>query len=522
MNLHDFVLEGSIAEDIAIIDGQDNQWTYGRLRSLIAHLSGYLENASNPQDRCLICSDNGVFWLCAFLACARAGRIAVPVAPDRPYGSVEQILAQCAPRIAFVDAARCDRIRMQTSESTLVVCDEEADGSSILSWTDTTAFLPSENSYIPGEGNIAAIMYTSGASAEPRGAILSHQNLTASIRATAEHLRFASTDRTLCAVGLFSTVCLTSCLAQLRAGGTLVVDRILPGIDPSRVLTQLIRHSTTGMIARSDTLQALLDRSGFDSATLPSLRFIEHVGGRAPYGMVASLQQLFPHAAIHSMYGLAEAGGAVAAVPHELAVTKASAVGEPLPGVTLSVVDPYDHPTPPGETGEIIVSSPSIARGYWGESEHSQKVFHRGHLHTGDLGYFDDDGQLHLAGRTSDYLRLGGVPVNTSQIEMVAAQFPGLREAAILTRHDAILGDVVVLVAVHPRGDEVRQQLMEFCANRLPFSQRPHEIHFRSHLPRKSDGQIDRLSLIEEIGLEQHVLRPLNDQLQAPGQPMQG
>ena len=89
MNLHDCVLEGSIAEDIAIIDGQDNQWTYGRLRSLIAHLSGYLENASNPQDRCLICSDNGVFWLCAFLACARAGRIAVPVAPTPTHTAYE-------------------------------------------------------------------------------------------------------------------------------------------------------------------------------------------------------------------------------------------------------------------------------------------------------------------------------------------------------------------------------------------------------------------------------------------------
>ena len=165
--------------------------------------------------------------------------------------------------------------------------------------------------------------------------------------------------------------------------------------------------------------------------------------------------------------------------------------------------------------GEIVVDGPNVAKGYWFEPEASRRTFRGGRLYTGDLATTDADGWMTLAGRTCDFLKLGGVRIEVNQIERRICEFPDMHEAAVISKHDDVLGETVVLFAVHPLGEKVRHELTDFCATHLPFSQRPREIHFRAQLPRDLQGKPDRRVLLDELMFHPPAIA---EQLQAGGE----
>ena len=519
MNMYDFVLRGSDHPNaVAVIDEHDRQWSYAQLDTKAAHLSGYLEHTTRAQDRCLIYADNGLFWLCAYLSCLRCGRIAVPVAPDCTDATLRHILQNASPGVAFVDGPRLQRLVKYADKSVSVVCEEESDSSEAVCWDEAASLVPSDKPAAMAEETIATILYTGGNTDDPRGVILSHGNLGAACLALSERLALSDMGRTLTAISLADAFGITIALSALRVGGSIALDN-LP-LEPQRALGRMTSFNCTGIASTSAIFQALLNHSGFSGSAIPFIRYIEHVGGKAPLGLIAKLQHAFPKASIHAMYGMAEAGGALTSVPPELAITKCSSAGEPLPRVSIRVLDEYGHALPVGMTGQIVVESPCVAVGYWNDPERSRQTFRNGRLHTGDLGMLDGDGALQVVGRAEDFLSLGGVSVTTAQIEQAISLFPGMRENAVLSRHDDLLADSVVLVAVHPRGEEVRQQLLDFCAKQLPFNQRPRSVLFRSRLPRDISGQVDRRALQEQMQLEQHALPPAAHTLQAQQDPL--
>ena len=519
MNMYDFVFGGSYRpEAVAVIDEHDRHWSYEQLDDHAAHLAAYLEHTTSEQDRCLIYAENGWFWLCAYLACLRSGRIAVPVAPQCTDAALRHILRNASPGVAFVDAPRLEQLLKCVDKSVSVVCEEDSDSSETVCWSEAAALVPSDKPAAMAEETIATILYTGGNSDDPRGVILSHRNLAAACMALIERLALSDYDRTLTAVSLSDAFGITGALSVLRVGGSVMFDS-LP-LEPQRALSRMTRCHCTAIASTSAVFQALLSHSAFSGSAMPSMRYLEHVGGKAPMGLIAQLQHKFPNVSIHVMYGMAEAGGALAGVPPQLAITKASSAGEPLPHVQIQVLDDYGHVLPPGQTGQIVAESPAIAAGYWKDPELSRQKFRKGRLHTGDLGMLDADGALQVVGRAEDFVSLGGVSVTTAEIEQAISLFPGMRENAVLSRHDDLLADSVVLVAVHPRGEEVRQQLMDFCAQQLPFNQRPRSVLFRSRLPRDTSGQVDRRALQEHIQLEQHALPPAADNLQVEQDPL--
>lgn len=519
MNAYDFLLEHYIRPAaIAVLDERDRPWTYQQLDTHASHLAGYLDSTTDEQDRCLIFADNGLFWLCAYLACLRAGRIVVPVTPDCSDEALTHILRDTSPTMAFVGTSRLRQFRKLADKFVTVVCEEDAEGSESLCWTEAAALVPPDISAAITNDTIAAIVYSGDGSSDARGAVWSHGSLAEACAALREQLALRDSDKTLPALSLADPFGITSALSALHAGGSVLLSGLPLLAD--QALSRMDRLGCTGICSDSGTFQTLLSQHGFSASDLPTLRFIEHVGNKPAAGLVARLKQSFPDAAVHVMYGMAEAGGALTAVPPELAVTKSSSAGEPLPGVRIQVLDEYGHVLPPGQTGEITAESPAIAVGYWRAPEHSQQTFRKGRLYTGDLGTIDADGALQVVGRAEDFLRLGGVPVTTSQIEQAISLFPGLQDQAVLSRHDDILSDSVVLVAVHPRGEEVRQQLLDFCASQLPFSQRPRTVLFRSHLPRDHAGHVDRRALQEQIELEHYAIPPSSDNLQAQQDPL--
>jgi acyl-CoA synthetase (AMP-forming)/AMP-acid ligase II len=353
---------------------------------------------------------------------------------------------------------------------------------------------------------------------DARAVIHTHRNITSSAQALADAMSASPADRVMCFLPLPHALGLALLHVHLHVGACIALEA--QPLDPARMLARLHEHACTGLWATPHSLQVLLAHAPVQETALPHLRYIQQAGGRLSAAALADLHHALPGKQVYCIYSEPEASGAITLLPPAFADAKPASVGKPLPCVRVELLTPAGQVAQPGEVGQVVVDGPTIARGYWPETAQATGAIRQGRLFTGDLASLDSDGYLQIAGRAADQMKLGGAAVNAAQIEEIASMFPGMSEVAISSRQDEALGDVVILVAVHPRGEEVRQQLIDFCASKLPFSQRPREIYFRAQLPRDDSGALDRAALSEEIVAER-PLPPFVEHIQASQQSLQ-
>ncbi len=501
MNAYDYLLSGEPSdESIAIIDSEDRPWSYGQLRCAVEHLCGYIEQSALPGERCAIYAANGPMWITTFLAVIRSGRVAVPIPAEAPESLVHRIIRSCSPRLAFVDARRVGPLASLHQPDLIVIAENSEDDAGVVDMDEALACLPPEHSYATQGEDLAAIFYTAGTTGDPRGVMISHLNIAASTSAAAECLRLSAIDRVMHLLPMSSWFGASLLTTHLRSGGGVVLQR--QPIYPAELSSRLHETACTGFAGTPGTYQLLLANPVIAARTFPHLRYLQLAGGRMPSSMLGDLHRALPGKPLYIMYGQTEATAFLSCLTPDLPEAAPDCVGRSLPGIRLEVVNAQGLPVAPGETGDIVAQGPCVAGGYWHEPEQTSKVFRNGRLYTGDLGTLDSDGMLHITGRSRDFLKLGGVRVSCAQIEQAICMFPGIRELAVISKDDDLLGQSVVLFAVHPRGEEVHHQLAEFCALHLPFSQRPREIYFRTHLPHNAFGKVDHRALQEDLSVQ--------------------
>ena len=296
---------------------------------------------------------------------------------------------------------------------------------------------------IDPERDVALIQYTGGTTGTPKGAMLTHQNLSANARQVAEidpHPEAA--DRILGVLPLFHVFANTCVLNRTVAMGGSIV--LLPRFHAGQVLAAIGRTRATSLPGVPTMYQALLDHPRLAKTDFSHLRVC--ISGGAP--LPAELKTRFEAATGATLvegYGLSESSGVVSANPYEGA-GKPGTIGQPIPATRVRLVDKDDptKPAPEGEPGEITVSGPQIMKGYWNRPDVDGDVFVDGWLRTGDVGVIDDDGFIRIVDRLKDMIAVGGFKVFPSQIEAVLYEHPAVKEALVLGLPDAYRGE-------HPR-----------------------------------------------------------------------
>ncbi|HWH16870.1 MAG TPA: long-chain fatty acid--CoA ligase [Allosphingosinicella sp.] len=345
---------------------------------------------------------------------------------------------------------------------------------------------------------VALIQYTGGTTGTPKGAMLTHQNLSANARQVqAVDPDPAAEDRIMGVLPMFHVFANTCVLNRtVRRGGEIVM---LPRFDAAQTLAAIERTRVTSMPGVPTMYQALLDHPKIGSTDFSSLRVC--ISGGAP--MPLELKRRFEErtgAKLVEGYGLTESSGVVSTNPYE-GLNKPGTIGQPLPATDVVLVDKEDatRPPPPGEPGELTIAGPQVMKGYWNRPEADAEVFVDGRLRTGDVGLIDEDGYVRIVDRLKDMISVGGFKVFPSQVEAVLYRHEAVKEALVIGIPDAYAGERPKAFVTLADGAAITgEELMRWVNENLGKHERVVACEIRQSLPKTMIGKLSRKELQAE------------------------
>jgi long-chain acyl-CoA synthetase len=500
-NVTEFLLQGKEPGRCALEFLHENV-TYGDLQNGADRIArSLLEMAARKGDRVILAADNSPFWTIAYLGIMRAGLVCVPLTAGVAAADLSHILQVTEARMVFAQRSLVSKNGAALGAVHLVTDKPAQPVSAALSQQTMTDLLEnpaaSETAFpATGPDDLAALMFTSGSTGQPRGVMISHANIIANTRSIIEYLELTADDRIM-AVLPFHYCFGTSLLhTHLRAGGTLVVDPRF--LYPETVLQRMMDARCTGFAGVPSHFQILLNASGLRNKPLPHLRYVQQAGGHLAPSFIRELRDALPATHIYIMYGQTEATARLSYLPPGFLNTKAGSIGRGIPGVELRVLDESGVPVLPGQIGEIVARGDNIALGYWNAPYDTENTFRNGALFTGDLATVDDDGFIYVVDRAKDFVKCGGERVSCRQIEDQLLAFDELLEAAVIGVPDDVLGESVKAFVV-PRSGMIptglSERLHRFCKDRMPPRLVPRDIVVLGTLPKSPAGKVLKATL---------------------------
>lgn len=342
--------------------------------------------------------------------------------------------------------------------------------------------------------DLALLIYTSGSTGRPKGVMLDHANTDAMSRIMGDHIKLTADDHSLLILPLFHVnAIMVSVLAPLRRGARAT---IAGQFSPSTFFDRVEKARPTYFSAVPTIYSLLVSLPLEVQPDTSSLRFV--VCGAAPVSkeILEASAKRFGFNMIEG-YGLTEGTCASACNPVD-GVQKLGTVGPALPEQTIRIVRPDGTDADVDEPGEVLISGPTVMRGYLGNPEATAKTVIDGWLHTGDVGSLDADGYLKLVDRIKDMIIRGGENIYPKEIESVLAAVEGVLEAAVIGRPDPVLGEVpVAYVVAYPGAQLDEETLREHCRTHLARVKVPVAVHVVEALPKNPVGKISKPALRE-------------------------
>ncbi len=340
------------------------------------------------------------------------------------------------------------------------------------------------------ESDLAVIVYTSGTTGHPKGAMLSHGNLLANVESCRVVLKAAGEDRFVVLLPMFHSFMFTvGVLLPMLVGGSIVLIKTL---HPAKnIVMDIIRHRATLLPAVPPFFRALAH--GPAPVDLP-LRVCISGGAPLPAETLREFTARFPFPLLEG-YGLSEASPVVSFTPIR-GPWKAGSIGVPIPGVEVTIQNEEGEMLPAGQTGELCVRGANVMLGYWNQPAATSEVMRRGWLLTGDIGHADQDGYYYITDRKKDMLLVNGINVYPREIEEVLYQFPGVAEAAVIGIPDARKGERPLAFVAGREGVVLEEkELLEYLRQRLAEYKVPRKVVFISVLPHSTTGKILKTEL---------------------------
>jgi long-chain acyl-CoA synthetase len=491
-NVADFLLEGK-APDAVALRMLSGDHSYGDLRRAVTQVAESLVATEPRGSRILLIGENSFFWVAAYLGTMKAGMISVPLPASLPARDMGSIVSLTEARAAFLQAAFLRNHAAEFAGLRVIGPGDLAGAPS-----PTGRPLPDVDS-----GDLAAIMFTSGSTAGPRGVMVSHANIMANTESIIQYLGLTAKDRILSVLPFHYCFGTSLLHTHLRAGASLVIDPRF--MYPEAVLQRMADTECTGFAGVPSHFQILLRRSSLKKRTFPHLRYVQQAGGHLAPVFVRELRATLPQTRIFLMYGQTEATARLSYLPPELLERKPGSIGKGIPGVTLQVLNAIGQPVAPGEVGEIVAAGENVTRGYWRAPEESNYL-RDGKLYTGDLATVDEDGFVYVVDRSSNFVKCGGERVSSRQIEEQLLECEELLEVAVIGTPDDLLGEAVMAFIVPREGGctgpchwptcrGIRERVRLFAREHLRPKLVPKSLVVLSALPKNGAGKVLKAEL---------------------------
>ena len=450
-----------------------------------------------PGDRVAILLQNVSEFVVAYFGSIGAGCLAVPVNYRLSPPEVGYILSDCSASVVVTTGEQYGKLvreRQGASVSTWVLVGDDFPGTFPFAETLDRDPVPGPAKVDPDD--VAVLLYTSGTTGFPKGAMLSHRNTLFNVSSCRATLSYREDDVGLLSLPLFHVTGLNSQLVALLAcGGTVVLQK---EYDTTRMLELLTRHRATALFFVPAIYKLITLRHDLDRFDLSSARVAAYGGAPMAPETIVALGRILP-GEFHNCYGLTECSSLGTVLPAENALTHAESVGRPVPGTLAEVRGPDGRALPPGEIGELHLQGPHIVRGYFNAPEKTQEAIRDGWLGTGDVARIDADGFVYILDRAKDMINRGGEKIYSLEVENVLYTYPGVAEAAVFGIPHRVFGEVPAARLVPLPGETIDpEKVRAFCRTRLADYKVPVRVEIADRIPRNPGGKVLKKELRRE------------------------
>ncbi len=469
--------------------------TYSQLARRVEKVGGLLARLGvGPGDRVAVIAPAGLAFFDAYLGASRLGAAAVPISTRLAPSEVARQLADADPRVAIIGAGYGGKLA-EVPEGAIELIEHESPEYRRLLSSSHPAPVTARPEHT------ALMIYTSGTTGDPKGVCLSHAALTFNAFVTAVSQRLRHTDVYLSTTPLYHASAGLRVITMLVDGQTHVV---LPSFDPGAAISTISGKRVSSTIMVATQLQRILDSSSFDPHHFRSMRLLLYGAAPTQHSLVERMMDVLPCGLYHG-YGLTEASAVCTALGpgehHRMAGRERLVLscGRPIVGVDVGIRTTEGREAEPGEVGELLIRTPKLMSGYWRQPDATARAIRKGWLSTGDLGYRDADGYLHLSGRIKELVISGGINIYPPQIEDALSRHPSVAEVAVIGLPDDRWGEAVTAVVVPRPGGPAPTlaDLADWVGARLAAHMKPKRLIFADRLPRGATGKVLKHVLIE-------------------------
>ena len=474
--------------------------SYGELLDRIDRLAAELAAGGVGRgDRVGYLGLNDPMFLITLFAAARIGAVFVPLNYRLTAAELGYILADAGVHTLLADtrhAATASPVLTEAGVRRALAL------SAVPGWEPLADLLANRGRLAapvhPRSNEVAVIMYTSGTTGRPKGAMLTHGNLFWNNVNALLSLDFSQDDVSLVAAPLFHIGGLNvTTLVTLQKGGQIV---LMPAFDPGQALKLIAEYRVTTMFGVPAMFLFMSQVPEFAAADLSSVRCLICGGAPVPETLISRYGQR--GIAFVEGYGLTETAPLALVLRTDEVSVKVGAAGHAvLPLSDVRLVDTGNNPVAPGERGEICVRGPQVMAGYWHNREATDAVINAGGwFHTGDIGQADQDGYVYVVDRLKDMVITGGENVYPAEVEAVLYHHPAIAEVAVLgTPHEQWGEAVTAVVALNPGAALTLEELSAFARDKLAGYKIPLRLEFLDALPRNPAGKVLKYQLLEQL-----------------------
>jgi acyl-CoA synthetase (AMP-forming)/AMP-acid ligase II len=517
VNTTDFLnIAAAICPDRTAIVFEDRRYTFGQLNERVNRLAnGLMKLGVQKGDRVSFLQVNCNQCVETYFAVAKAGAIYLPLNFRAKEKELTYML-NTAEATTFIVGERyvpmIQSIRPEVKTLQNLVSIEQKHDDMLFYEDIINESSPDEVETAIDEKDTTILMYTAGTTGFPKGVMLSHNSFTGYVLENVTPPDPEIEERNILTVPLYHVAGIQAMMAAIYGARTLVMER---QFEPEEWMTLVETEKANRAMMVPTMLKQLLDHPNFKKHDLKSLKVITYGAAPMPLPVIRKAMDEFPDVSFINAFGQTETASTITALgPEDHHITgtpeekekklkRLSSIGKPMADVQMKVVDQDTGKTlGPNEVGEILAKGPRVMSGYWKDEEKTAKTIDKdGWVHTGDVGYVDEDGYYFLAGRSSDIIIRAGENISPEELENVIREHPGVDDVAVIGVPDETWGEEPRAVVIPKKGVKVtEEEIMELCREKLASFKRPRSVVFVDDLPRNPMGKLVKREIREKYG----------------------
>ncbi|MDL5160012.1 acyl-CoA synthetase [Actinomycetospora termitidis] len=476
----------------------DRSWTYRELEDAVSRTAGWLRSLGLAQgDRVATYGRNSDAYVLSFLGAARIGAVHVPINYALTGEELAYLIDQSGSKVLVVDPALAGNVEALTQRPDQVVPMRDAPGS--LLDAARTGEVP-EIDVTVEDTDLVQLLYTSGTTSKPKGAMMTHRGLVHEYVSGIHALSMSEHDEPLHAMPLYHSAGMQLfMLPYLAVGAT---NHLMEAPDVPEILRRIEADGIGAMFLAPTVWVPLVNHEDFATRDLSSLRKAFYGASIMPGPILARLREQLPALGVYNCFGQSEIGPLATVLQPEEHDERPDSCGRPVLFVELRVIDDQGDDVAPGGSGEVVYRSPQLCEGYWDKPEETAEAFRDGWFHSGDLVRIDEQGFITVVDRIKDVINTGGILVASREVEDALYTHEAVAEVAVIGTPDErwieAVTAFVVLRPGHADGFEPAT-LIEHAKGRLAKYKVPKSVHLIEELPRNQSGKLLKRVLRDKV-----------------------